>query len=148
MPREERRHKRSKGAIAGAAVLACCSLPLTAHGLETAKRSALPLEHRQDSNRTIPILITNNCADTMWPGIWTQFGGGPLEGGHELGPGEQAEHTVSTDWQGRVWARTNCSFNDEGTAGESATYEGNRACETGDCNGVLNCEITVRFWES
>lgn len=117
---------------------------LGAHGLKvTRSPSPYLLERRDDDNRTIPILITNNCPETMWPGIWTQYGGGPLENGHELGPGEQAEHLVSSDWQGRVWARTNCSFGDDGRVGPDATFGGNRACGTGDCNGLLNCEITV-----
>ena len=55
----------------------------------------------------------------------------------KLAPG--ANHTlhVSQDWQGRIWGRTNCTFND---AGES-TGEG-RQCSTGDCGPFLQCKGT------
>jgi hypothetical protein len=52
---------------------------------------------------------------------------------------------VSPDWAGRVWGRTNCSFNGDGS-GPSAYggLDGNgAACYTGDCVGKLDCESTV-----
>ncbi|KAK3389130.1 thaumatin family-domain-containing protein [Sordaria brevicollis] len=92
----------------------------------------------------IPIVITNSCPDTIWPGIGTQHGIGPGLGGFELAPGETRPLFVSPDWQGRVWGRTNCSFNDEGTGPSNLNgVNGNgAACMTGDCFGRLDCEYT------
>ncbi|KAI1641512.1 thaumatin family protein [Biscogniauxia mediterranea] len=77
----------------------------------------------------IPLIITNNCQDTLWPGISTQHGDPPEVNGFELGPGQSRNMSVGPTWQGRVWGRTNCT-----TSGDTAT------CETGDCFGKLNCE--------
>lgn len=68
--------------------------------------------------------IQNNCSYTVWaaanPG-----------GGRELRQGQS--WIVNTDPNfndgGRIWARTNCSFDGNGTG----------ICESGDCNGVLYC---------
>ncbi|KAH8886771.1 Osmotin, thaumatin-like protein [Thozetella sp. PMI_491] len=86
----------------------------------------------------IPIVINNNCPDVIWPGIGTQNGIGPGTGGFELGPGETSRLFVSYDWQGRIWGRTNCTFDDNknGVGGSGA------ACLTGDCFGVLDCKVT------
>ncbi|CAA9960887.1 Thaumatin family protein [Pyrenophora teres f. maculata] len=85
-----------------------------------------------------PLLVTNHCPDNIWPGISTQSGTGPGQNGFQLKPGETKNQTVSEDWQGRVWGRTNCSFNHDGTA--SASGQG-KACLSGDCNGALNCRV-------
>ncbi|KAK3949924.1 thaumatin family-domain-containing protein [Pseudoneurospora amorphoporcata] len=92
----------------------------------------------------IPIVITNSCPDTIWPGIGTQNGIGPGVGGFELAPGGTRPLFVGPDWQGRVWGRTNCSFNDEGTGPSNLNgVNGNgAACMTGDCFGRLDCEFT------
>lgn len=87
-----------------------------------------------------PLLVTNNCPDDIWPGISTQSGNGPGTTGFKLSPGETKNQTVSEDWQGRVWGRANCSFNDDGTGPASG---GGKACYSGDCNGVLNCQVGV-----
>lgn len=89
-----------------------------------------------------PLLVTNNCPDDIWPGISTQSGNGPAETGFQLSPGETKNQTVSEDWQGRVWGRTNCSFNSDG----SGPAEGRgKACYSGDCNGILNCRVGVSY---
>ncbi|KAG9202364.1 hypothetical protein G6514_004338 [Epicoccum nigrum] len=85
-----------------------------------------------------PLLVTNNCPDDIWPGISTQTGNGPGQTGFKLSPGETKNQTVSEDWQGRVWGRTNCSFNDDGSGPANG---GGRACYSGDCNGSLNCKV-------
>lgn len=54
----------------------------------------------------------------------------------ELSPGSNKTQSVSSDWQGRVWGRTNCSFDAQGQSG------GGRACQTGDCGGVVQCQAT------
>lgn len=87
-----------------------------------------------------PLLVTNSCPDDIWPGISTQSGNGPELTGFKLSPGETKNQTVSEDWQGRVWGRTNCSFNDDGSGPASGH---GKACYSGDCNGVLNCQVGV-----
>ena len=87
-----------------------------------------------------PLIITNNCPETIYPGILSQSGIGPGTGGFELSAGTGKTFSVSENWQGRVWGRTNCSFNSYGTG--SASGRG-PACSTGDC-GALSCVGTVR----
>ena len=78
----------------------------------------------------LPLQVTNNCDDDVWPAILTQGGTGPGTGGFQLSAGESKSMTVSADWKGRVWARTNCSF--DGAQGS--------ACSTGDCGQNLECQ--------
>lgn len=87
-----------------------------------------------------PLLVTNNCPNNIWPGISTQSGNGPGTTGFRLSPGETKNQTVSEDWQGRVWGRTNCTFNSDGTGPASGS---GKACYSGDCNGILNCQVGV-----
>lgn len=107
------------------------------------KRAPLQYVNRRDDTR--PLKITNSCPETIYPGIATQAG--TLgNGGFELSSGSSQTLDVSADWQGRVWGRTNCSFNAQGTgAANNGGYNGGgSACLTGDCNGVVNCKVTVR----
>lgn len=90
---------------------------------------------------TRPLSITNLCQDTIYPGIVTQTGIAPSSGGFQLFPGASRNFTVSGDWQGRVWGRTNCSFNSAGTGPSSGGY--GKACSTGDCGGIIDCKATV-----
>ncbi|KAK2628112.1 hypothetical protein QTJ16_002758 [Diplocarpon rosae] len=96
---------------------------------------------------SVPLKVSNYCDQTIWPGIGTQAGTGAGTGGFELASGDVKELTVSGDWQGRVWGRTNCSFNELGTG--ASNLNGNNgagaACTTGDCGGVLSCVLTVRI---
>lgn len=93
----------------------------------------------------IPLVVTNSCDETIWPGIATQNGIGPGIGGFELPPGATTELHVSPDWQGRVWGRTNCSFNADGSGPRKPKGVNGKgaACLTGDCTGKLNCEFGV-----
>ncbi|EGX95046.1 thaumatin family protein [Cordyceps militaris CM01] len=68
---------------------------------------------------------------TIWPGTATQGGLGPGTGGFELQPGESKNLAVGSNWQGRIWGRTNCTVN-----GESC------ACQTGDCFAKLDCQFS------
>jgi len=97
--------------------------------------------------RPIPLVVTNNCDETIWPGLATQNGLGPTVGGFELAPGKSKKLYVSADWQGRVWGRTNCSFNDDGSGPRvKGGLDGNgKACLTGDCNGRVDCRGPVSF---
>jgi len=78
------------------------------------------------------------CSDTIYPGIITQSGTGPENSGFELSPGSNKTQTVSENWQGRVWGRTNCTFNQQGKSNG-----GGKACGTGDCAGAIGCSVTV-----
>ncbi|KAF2421115.1 Osmotin, thaumatin-like protein [Tothia fuscella] len=80
----------------------------------------------------IPLLITNRCSDTIWPAISTQNGTGPKSTGFELKAGISQNLTVDTNWNGRVWGRTNCTFDTKGVG----------SCRTGDCAGHLECSAT------
>jgi hypothetical protein len=97
------------------------------------------------TTNTIPLKITNNCPDTIWPAVASHAGTGPGTGGFQLTPGTSQSLLVSADWQGRVWGRTNCSFNADGSGASNLNGNngGGRACQTGDCNGVLSCIVTV-----
>lgn len=98
------------------------------------------LEQRQYTGT--PIIITNKCEDTIYPGLLTQSGMGPGTGGFELTSGSSRTLSVGNAWQGRVWGRTNCSFNGAGTGPAERTNNG-RACTTGDCGGIIDCKGTV-----
>ncbi|KAJ1416095.1 Thaumatin, conserved site [Sesbania bispinosa] len=68
--------------------------------------------------------VTNRCNYTVWaaavPG-----------GGIRLDSGESWGLNVTNGTSGgRIWGRTNCSFDSTGRG----------KCETGDCGGVLECE--------
>lgn len=88
-------------------------------------------------DRPIPLIITNNCPDTLWPGIASQAGDGPGIHGFELGSRKTKNLTVGPTWAGRVWGRTNCTVGND-----TAT------CQTGDCMGKLNCiyGVSVPAW--
>lgn len=116
------------------------------NGLHHMKRA--PLQYITQRDETRPFSIVNRCAETIHPGIATQSGTPPLLSGFELYPGGIVNISVSADWQGRIWGRTNCSFNFDGSG--PSTFGGvngyGRSCSTGDCNGILNCQASVSFW--
>ena len=109
------------------------------------KRAPLAWVSPRDSS--VPLVVSNLCTETIYPGIVTQAGTPPSTGGFELNTGGSKNLTVSSDWQGRVWGRTNCSFNVQGTgpANTGGLNGGGQACGTGDCNGIVNCMVTVCF---
>ena len=93
----------------------------------------------------LPLQVTNSCPQVIYPAFLTQAGTGPAVGGLELDVGASQTLTVSSDWQGRVWGRTNCSFNSAGTGASNngGLNGGGEACVTGDCNGELECAVSV-----
>lgn len=94
----------------------------------------------QPRSSTVPLVVENLCDETLWPAIASQAGTGPNSTGFALSPGTKQSMSVSSNWQGRVWGRSNCSFNAAGTG--PANVNGGKACSTGDCNGVLACVVT------
>ncbi|XP_049397616.1 thaumatin-like protein [Solanum stenotomum] len=74
------------------------------------------------------IEIRNNCPFTVWAAA-VPGGGRPLEYGGTWKI-EPDITVVSSTKKGRIWGRTNCNFN---TFGRSQ-------CQTGDCNGLLECQ--------
>ena len=119
-------------------VLCLSALPMTDAFHHMAQKA--PWKANRRKLDITPLLVTNRCPESIWPGISTQSGTGPGENGFKLEPGETRTQTVSEDWQGRVWGRTNCTFNSDGSA--SASGRG-KACTSGDCNGALNCQVGV-----
>ena len=94
---------------------------------------------------SVPLVVTNKCQEVIYPGVLTQSGSPPSSGGFKLNSGETKNFTVGQDWQGRVWGRTNCTFNSAGTGpgNTGGNNGGGRACGTGDCGGIINCKGTV-----
>lgn len=92
-----------------------------------------------------PIKVTNRCLDVIHPGVSTQTGAGPSTHGFELKSGTSRTLTVGSNWQGRVWGRTNCSFNAAGTGASNrgGLNGAGKACMTGDCSGLLDCKVSV-----
>ncbi|KAL7119520.1 hypothetical protein ACP275_02G067900 [Erythranthe tilingii] len=70
--------------------------------------------------------ITNFCNETIWPAITpNNFSGG----GFALRPTQSAVFTAPPAWHGRIWARTGCNFDKNGTG----------SCQTGACGTHLQC---------
>ncbi|XP_047338501.1 protein P21-like [Impatiens glandulifera] len=67
--------------------------------------------------------ITNNCSFPVWaaaiPG-----------GGRQLNQSQTWTLNMPLKTTGRIWARTGCEFNESGHG----------SCQTGDCNGLLECQ--------
>ncbi|KAF2437884.1 glycoside hydrolase family 2 protein [Karstenula rhodostoma CBS 690.94] len=118
------------------AFLALSSIPIADGAHHMSRKAPRKLDRRKEP--MTPLLVTNNCPEVVYPGISTQSGEGPKENGFKLDPGKSYNQTVSEDWQGRVWGRTNCSFNDDGTKPKNG---GPKACGSGDCNGIVNCRV-------
>ena len=93
----------------------------------------------------VPLVVTNQCKETIYAGVATQSGTSPGTTGFRLDAGSQRNMTVGHNWQGRVWPRTNCSFNADGTgpSNTGGNNGGGAACSTGDCFGVVECQVAV-----
>lgn len=99
-----------------------------------------PVHWVNQRDSSVPLTVTNQCNEDIYPGIQTASGTGPGSSGFLLKPGGTKQQSVSADWQGRVWGRTNCTFNEDGTT--SANGSG-PACSTGDCGGSIACPGSV-----
>jgi len=82
------------------------------------------------NNRTIT--VTNTCPYDIWPAFLTTNHTGPYTNGFRLAPQSSLQLWVSHNWIGRIWARTNCSFNATSNIGP---------CLTGSCGNVLDCKL-------
>jgi Thaumatin family len=137
-----RRWRGPKRKMLMALLLIFSTLASRACAIHHMRRPPLVWVNQRDDSR--PLSIVNQCPETIWPGILTSAGTGPGTGGFSLAVGGVRNMTVSGDWQGRVWARTNCTFNLAGTgASNSGPTGGGIACTTGDCGGIVNCQGTV-----
>lgn len=76
-----------------------------------------------DNDDGASFTVLNNCSFTVWAAAVPS-------GGQQLDSGEAWNLKLPLGAVGRVWGRTNCSFDSSG--------RGN--CETGDCGGVLQCQ--------
>ncbi|KAJ8526892.1 hypothetical protein K7X08_029369 [Anisodus acutangulus] len=69
--------------------------------------------------------IRNNCPYTVWAASV------PVGGGQQLNAGQTWTINVPAGTkQARIWARTGCNFDGSGQG----------RCQTGDCNGLLQCQ--------
>lgn len=107
-----------------------------------------PLHLVNRENSDLPLIISSNCAETIYPAILTQSGTGPNRSGFRLETGDSVAQNVSADWRGRVWGRTNCTFNEDGTV--PASSQGGAPCSSGDCGSFIECQgaVSPRFHES
>lgn len=109
-----------------------------------------PVQWVSKRDSSLPMLVENYCNQVIYPAILTQAGEGPEVPGFKLNPGGSRRLTVSENWQGRVWGRTNCTFNANGTGpNPPGGPNGNgAACSTGDCGGIVKCNLAVsmRFY--
>lgn len=123
--------------LLSAIVLTLLTPPVTAiHHLQ---RPPVHLANRQNSD--LPLIVTSYCTETIYPAILTQSGTGPETSGFRLDPGDSRPQNVSADWRGRVWGRSNCTFNDDGTVPNSG--QGGAVCSSGDCGAFVECQGAV-----
>ncbi|KAK1217202.1 hypothetical protein PQX77_020155 [Marasmius sp. AFHP31] len=92
--------------------------------------------------------VRNNCAFTIWPGMYTDSNVGTSRPDHATGweapAGSEEQFNVPDDWRsGRIWGRTSCDF---------STDPGPNSCVTGGCIGGLECTepgvppVTLAEW--
>lgn len=74
--------------------------------------------------------IINSCKETVWPAITPgeNFNGGGLE----LKPGQSVVFQAPVGWSGRIWGRSGCKFDKDGTG----------SCQTADCGNTLKCKAS------
>ncbi|KAL5740137.1 hypothetical protein ACOSQ2_029317 [Xanthoceras sorbifolium] len=77
---------------------------------------------------TVTFYVHNKCPFPIWPATAPNTGHPVIAGGgFYLPSGETQPVTAPWSWTGRIWARTCCNFGLK------------PACETGDCDGRLEC---------
>ncbi|KAF4376623.1 hypothetical protein F8388_025494 [Cannabis sativa] len=79
---------------------------------------------------TVSFYVHNKCSFPIWPAIAPNNGFPVLANGGFYLPSGQAHRVIAPwKWTGRLWARTGCNF----------ATNWSPACETGDCDGRLEC---------
>ncbi|KAB2008393.1 hypothetical protein ERO13_D10G087800v2 [Gossypium hirsutum] len=79
---------------------------------------------------TVTFYVHNKCPFPIWPATAPNTGHPVIaNGGFYLPPGQMQQFEAPWTWNGRIWARTGCNFNSNWQP----------ACETGDCDGRLQC---------
>lgn len=72
------------------------------------------------------ISVENRCSYTVWAGALPG-------GGQRLDPGQTWPLNVPAGTaSARIWPRTGCTFDGSGRG----------SCQTGDCNGLLQCQVS------
>jgi hypothetical protein len=122
---------------------------------QAATRSASPSAStpaKAASNAAVPagyrrFTIVNSLGQTVWAAA-TQNKDHPLAAtGWVLAPGQSVQFAAPSQWGGRIWGRTGCSFD----------ASGHGHCQTGDCGGKFQCaasgatpatlaELTLAAW--
>lgn len=146
LPRKKRRRAggRRRDMLVGRPSSMAQTTAFLAAAMISCYPSGVMAKDEPHNDTVIPIKVTNNCADTIWPGVLTQGGEGPGTSGFKLLAHKTRNLLVGPTWEGRVWGRTNCTFNENGTGpGQDAWNGGSAACLTGDCFGKLECEVAV-----
>ncbi|XP_050224223.1 thaumatin-like protein [Mercurialis annua] len=78
----------------------------------------------------VTFYLHNKCPFPVWPATASNTGHPVIaRGGFYLPSGKIQRVDAPWDWTGRIWARTGCNFNSNWQP----------ACETGDCDGRLEC---------
>lgn len=78
------------------------------------------------------IRVLNRCRESVWLGVLTSSGDRPLPFQPQLLCNQSVDLQVSPNWSGRIWPRTGC---------HSFAIR-NLWCETGDCDGRVNCSVS------
>ncbi|TGZ81829.1 Osmotin, thaumatin-like protein [Ascodesmis nigricans] len=84
------------------------------------------------------IKVVNSCRHTIWPALFGPINEGfgeittPEHQGFRLDPGSFQGVPIPHDWNGRVWAREHCTFDENGLG----------RCAIGDCDGKLHCMLS------
>lgn len=122
------RHRYLRSALAvWCLVLAVVALLPSGDGLAQARSTGGP---DVVEVTTTSFTFVNNTAQPVWVGALNNPGKPlPDGGGWRMDPGTSRTLDLPSDWAGRFWGRTGCTF-------DSA---GNGVCETGDCAGRLQC---------
>ena len=136
MPRQRRTQAALLHTVCITSWLASPSLVRATHHF---KQPVMHTVNRRGSD--VPLHVTNQCDKDIYPAILTQTGGGPPTSGFLLIPGNSTKLTVSANWQGRVWGRTNCTFDENGNVPPSG--QGRASCTTGDCGQFVECAGAV-----
>lgn len=82
----------------------------------------------------VSFYVINKCPFSIWPAAASNAGQPVVaESGFLLAPGQVQRVHVPPTWSGRFWARTGCDFSSSSKP----------ACQTGDCDGRLECNGVI-----